>query len=546
MNLEGTQLYKVLDSIISFFEKERFGILTLFLWITFLSALRMWTEAKLLGYAYQELSYQFFFAQLHITAFFITVYIGGVLLLKFYSKQRLAKVANLSALGFIMVLVPPFIDLMMHQNPNPYTYGSPLFFVDYFNSLITGASGGTADSLFEGGLGIIFELVGITIATSLYVLLRSKSIIRTALSFVSFVALFIVIGSPFLVLLRSTAGQLIHPLFIVRYIAISIILLLLLLWTTNKQLFRSFIKSSRLLTTAHFSLMTLVGIFIAGHLQQIEFIQFEIGNIIGDPVFWQVFTGNIGTFFLSIFTIVFVWQFAVMINHVYDAQIDRVDNTNRLIPSGLLSRKQVKKIALVYAIIAVGLGASLGVWNLVFVLLGLFFGTIYSVPPIRLRDGVFSTTIIGIGSTIAFFLGYLTPGYIKVMHGELARTITRTYPEITTDSLAIGLVIFIALTIGPLIKDYKDYEGDKKAGVKNLFTLYGLEKGVKITSILLPVPFLCLLLLFNTIIDIAILVPFGLLAGIVFYKMKDTRFVFAIYFPVILYCLLRWFSVISF
>lgn len=546
MNLQETKLYNILDSIISFFEKERFGILTLFIWITFLSALRMWTEAKLLGYAYQELSYQYFFAQLHITAFFITVYIGGVLLLKFYSKQRLAKVANLSALGFIMVLVPPFIDLLMHQNPTPYTYGSPIFFVEYFNSLLTGASTGTADSLFEGGLGIIFELVGITIATSLYVLIRSKSIVRTLLNSVTFIALFIIIGSPFLVLLRSTAGQLVHPLFIVRYIVISIILLLLLLWSTNKKLFSSFLKSSRLLTTAHFSLMTIIGIFIAGHLQQIEFIQFEIGNLIGDPVFWQVFTGNIGTFFLSIFAIIFVWQYAVMINHVYDVQIDRVDNSNRLIPSGLLSRKQVKKIAFVYAIIAVGLGVSLGVWSLLLVLLGLFIGTIYSVPPIRLRDGVFSTTIIGIGSTIAFFLGYMTPGYVKIMHGELARTITRTYPEVTADSLAIGLVIFIALTIGPLIKDYKDYEGDKKAGVKNLFTIYGLEKGVKITSILLPVPFLCLLLLFHTVIDIAILVPFGLLAGVLFYKFKDTRIVFAIYFPIILYCLLRWFEFISF
>lgn len=547
MNQLGNKIITTLDSIIRFFEKERFNILTLFLWIVFLSALRMWMEAKLLGYAYQEFSAQYLFAQVHLTCFFITVYIGGVLILKYFSKQKLAKVANLSALGFIMVLLPPFLDLYMSKTPSPYTYGSPMFFINYFNSLLTGSSVDTAGSLFEGGLGIIFELIGITIATSFYVLFRSRSIVKTIGNAITFLVLFVGVGSPFLVLLRGTAGQLIHPLFIARYILLSIIFLLLLLWVCQKKLFKSFLKSSRWITTAHFALMTFIGILVSGHLFQVEAISFELEYMLGgDPVFWQVFTGNIGTLLLSIFAIIFVWQYAVMINHVFDVQIDDVDNKKRLIPSGLLTRKQVKRIALVYAVIAIGLGVSLGVWSVVFVILGLFFGTIYSVPPIRIRDGVFSTTIIGIGSSIAFLLGYYTPAYVKMMHGPDAGSIVRVFPEFTGESAIIGLLIFVALTIGPLIKDYKDFKGDKQAGVKNLYTIYGLKKGVLITSILLPIPFFCLLLLFQNVIDIALLVPAGILAGVLFKQLKDTRVVFAIYFPIILYCLLRWFSIIQF
>jgi 4-hydroxybenzoate polyprenyltransferase len=223
-----------------------------------------------------------------------------------------------------------------------------------------------------------------------------------------------------------------------------------------------------------------------------------------------------------------------MINHVYDVTIDKLDNKDRLIPKGMMTRRQVKEIAIIYALISLGLGSVLGVYSFLLVIVGLFFGTIYSVPPLRLRDGVFSTVIIGIGSSIAYFLGYITPAYIKVMHGELAGQVMRTCPEFTTDSIVIGILIFIALTVGSLIKDYKDYEGDKKAGVKNLFTIYGLEKGVNITSFLLPVPFFCLLLLFHSLVDIIIIFPLGLLAGILFKIFRNTKLVFAIYFPLII------------
>ncbi|MEF8848880.1 MAG: UbiA family prenyltransferase, partial [Candidatus Thermoplasmatota archaeon] len=524
---------------------ERFGILTLFIWIVVLSSLRTWIEAKLLGYAYQEISFQYLFAQIHIACFFVAAYVGGVLILKYFSKQKLAKVANLSALGFIMVLIPPFLDLFTNPNPTPYTYGSPIVIGRFIVSFFTQSSVGPSESLFQGGTGIIFELAGILTATSLYVLLRTKSIVRTVFNAVCFFLLFILIGSPFLILLRGTAGQLIHPLFIVRYIVVSSVLLLLLLKVTKKGLLTSFLKSSRLLTTSHFALMSLIGIFVAGHLGQVGFAKFEIQNIVGDPTFWQIFTGNIGTFFLSIITIIFIWQYAVMINHVYDVRIDSVDNKKRLIPSGIMKSGQVKKISLVYAIIALVLGVSLGIWPFILVVLGLFFGTIYSVPPFRIRDRVVSTAILGAGSTIAFFLGYMTPGYVKMMHGEFAGRIMRTYPEMTMESIYIGIIIFVALTIGPLIKDYKDYKGDKKAGVRNIYTIYGLKKGVNITSMLLPIPFLCLLLLFHNPVDIVVLIAAGGLAGFSFKKFKDTRLVFAIYFPVIIYCLLRWFQIIN-
>ena len=538
-------LLSSIEKILSFFEKERFGILSLFIWIVVLSAIRMWTEAYLLDYPYKELSYYYLFWQGQITCFFITVFIGGTLILRFYTKQKLAKVANLCGLGFLMVLVPPFLDVFILHSSQGYNYISPFQFIEAFVTL------GTSQNINWGGMGVIFELLGITVATSLYVFLRTfrkgllKSLTYTILNAFTFILLFLVAGAPLILILGKYAGFLLHPIFLIRYISISIILLLLILKITKKGLLTSFIRSSRLLTTAHFALMTAVGVLIAGHLHQIGSFHIDILNMF-DRIFLQLFMGNVGTFLLSLLTIIFVWQYAVMINHVYDVTIDKLDNKDRLIPKGMMTRRQVKKIAIVYALISLGLSSVLGVYSFLLVIVGLFFGTIYSVPPLRLRDSVFSTAIIGIGSSIAYFLGYVTPAYIKVMHGELAGQVMRTCPEFTTDSIVIGILIFIALTVGPLIKDYKDYEGDKKAGVKNLFTIYGLEKGVNITSFLLPVPFFCLLLLFHSLVDIIIIFPLGLLAGILFKIFRNTKLVFAIYFPLIIYCLLRWFEVINF
>jgi homogentisate phytyltransferase/homogentisate geranylgeranyltransferase len=262
--------------------------------------------------------------------------------------------------------------------------------------------------------------------------------------------------------------------------------------------------------------------------------------------FSKLFIGNIGTLGISIFCIIFVWQYTVMINHVYDEKIDAEDNKERLIPKKLLSKKQVKNIAIIYAIIALVLSFSLGVWSFVLVIIGLILGTIYSVKPIRLRDTAFSTMVIGGGSIIAFFIGYVTPAYIQVMHGPSAGEIVYTYPTFTLQALIIGLIIFVALSIGSLAKDYKDFKGDKKAGVKNLFTIYGVEKGIKIVSILLPVTFFILILLFNSLVDIVIFIPLGLIAGFLFYRYKKTEYIFVLYFPVIIYCLLRWFQIIQF
>ena len=531
-------IMSTLENIISNFEKERFSYFTAFLWALLLGSIRTMVEANLLDYPYKELSYAWLFNQAHIIGFFLSVFIGGVLIIKLITNQKLLKIINLACIGFTLALIPPFLDLFFNIGSISYTYVNPLDFITSFSKYFV-TQGGT------GGLGVLIELFAIMIATSSYVYIITKSVKKFLLNFFIFFIFIMFMGTPLsFFLIGEYAGNLIQPIAVIRYTLLAILFLLLLFKVEKKGLLKSFVKSMRLTTTAHFVLMTIVGVFIAGNLGQVGNIQMDLSNFL-DPTFWAIFTGNIGTFILTLLSIIFCWQYAVMINHVYDVKIDILDNRDRILPKKMMSVTAVKSIALIFAGVCLGLSFIVSLNSFLLMVAGIFFGTIYSVPPIRLRDGVFSTSIIGVGSSIAFFLGFVTPAYIKVMHGEMAGEVMRIYPEFTTDALIIGLLIFVALTIGPLIKDYKDYEGDKKAGVKNLFTIYGLEKGVTITSALLPVPFLCLLLLFNNLIDIVIILPLGIVSGALFKIFRKTAFVFAIYFPIIIYCLLRWFEIIQ-
>jgi len=117
------------------------------------------------------------------------------------------------------------------------------------------------------------------------------------------------------------------------------------------------------------------------------------------------------------------------------------------------------------------------------------------------------------------------------------------HAPITNEAILIAILIFIVLSIGSVTRSLKDYEGDKKAGVRNIFTVYGKEKGVKIASFLIIISFISPIMLFYRIVDIVIFVAGGLIASHLFNKTKRIETVFGLYFPVLIYCILRWIEV---
>lgn len=513
------------ENVISKVERERFSVLTVFLWVLMLAVIRMWTEAYLFNYPYAEINYEFIFNYAHIVTFYFAVFLLGVLIVKFFSKQKLAKVVNLGAWGFVIILVPPFLDKFVFNTPSYRYISSVQQFIEGFTSFFIKLGD-------VGGYGLFIELVTILVLSSLYVYVKTRSVPRSLLNFFSLYIFILFMGTPNvnpLIAEWSKSGRLSQPVLFLYSLILAILFMVLILKVSKKGFLLRFVKTSRPFTTLHAVFMVLVGVFVAGHLN------LDLTNFLDSSQ-----AGNVGMLGINLFLLVFLWQYAVMLNHVYDIEIDKISNRDRLLPSGLLTPKQAKQIATVYGIVALGLASMLNLQIFLLSVLAIILGFLYSAPPVRLRNSLFGTTIIGVGSLIGFLIGYFTPSY--TMHGTVPPfEFVKTTPSLTPEAFGVGVLIAVVLSIGPLVTDLKDYEGDKKAGVKSIYTVYGKKKGVNIASALLFIAFLSPALLFHTmVLDFIVFTVFGLLAVLLFKKYSVVNGVFLLYFPVLIYCLVRW------
>lgn len=508
------------EKIISFLERERLNFVAIFLWVLFLGAIRMWTEAKIFGYPYRKLDYYFIFFHLHIISFYICVFLGGIFILKFLTRERIRKIANLTSWGFLFVTLPPIIDhFVFHYKTYTYVPKEKFLYFILFSY----------HKIFPeiAGYGLFIEIILILIFTTLYIYIKTHSLTKSIINFVSFNFFIAFISTPTLnpLLRKWETGDLCQPVFFFRYIILSLLLFALILLISKKGLLSSFFISSGPLRMCHFLLMGAIGIFIAGHIK----LQHEFTSYFN--------AGNIGVMGIALFTILFLWEYASMINNVYDVEIDKVTKKRRVLVQGFLNPTQLREISVILAISAVGLAITLGWIQIILTIFFIFLATIYSVPPVRLRNSIFSTTIIGLGSTLAFLIGYFAPSYTI-----LGDEIIRSYPPLTNFAIIIGWIIFISLSVGSMVKDIDDYEGDKKSGIRNVFTVYGKEKGLCISSILLLPVFLSPLLLFHEYFDFFVFTPVSILTAYIFYKIHKSWVTFPFYFIILFYCLLRWFQ----
>ena len=153
---------------------------------------------------------------------------------------------------------------------------------------------------------------------------------------------------------------------------------------------------------------------------------------------------------------------------------------------------------------------------------------LYSIPPIRLRKTIFGTFIVGMSSSLAFFFGYVSQGGEFPLSGTGGTTI-----------LSLGLLIFLAVSLSGVIKDRKDYEGDKRDNVKTIYTVFGLEKGKRISLAFVLISFLLPSFLFQQWHDLLFFFLAALAATSDFKKNENQERVLFYAFLLFLYCFLR-------
>jgi len=495
------------DKIIAFFEKERFNLIEIFVLVFCISFLRMWFEVQFFSYKYGLINYA------HTISFFFCVFAGGIFILKILTKERVMKLLNLVSLGFIILPLAPVIDYFIFGRRYGYDYLPKDLF---FDMLIT-----FKPPFTWAGVGQIFILYSIILLASIYVFIKTKMLSKSIIAFFIFLIFSLTVSVPSINPLIQTPTY--QTSFFIYFLSLTIIFIMLIIKVTRKGMITSLLISIRPMKTLHFILMTILGIFVASKI--------NMSNVFSYPI-----TEELGIVIMSIITIVSIWWFTALLNDIYDIGIDKISNKKRLLVEGHCSVSQLKQIAIAIGIFSLMLSYVLGP-VIVPSAMAIALAIIYSVPPFRLRRTLFSSIFIGAGSSLAFLIGIFTPAPPLSNMGIIP--VLELY-SISLKLIFIAMVIFIALSTGTVVKDLKDYRGDKKQFIKNIFTVYGMDKGLKISSFLLFISFLSPILIFNGIVDIIFLASMSIAVVLLFNKLKSVGIIFIIYFIVFIYCLTRW------
>lgn len=292
-----------------------------------------------------------------------------------------------------------------------------------------------------------------------------------------------------------------------------------------KERFRRLLRSIKPFRTVHFVMVVILGVIF-------------VRNVASEEALSLTSINHMPFVFLPALCLVLLWQFTTHLNDLYDREIDQHVHPDRPLVSDEFDRRFHMEVLLSIALISSLLSLTLGLLHLLLNFSAILLAVLYSVPPVRLRDRLYGHICVGLGSVIAFLFGVYSPVSWAEGIYLTSPTIERNIPFFP-DVLSVSLLILIVLSISPLINALSDYEGDKKAGVKNVYTVIGFERGKRIVSFLIPILFISPIMLFNSAFDILFMLSLGVIAAIVFYWYEDHRPVFGLYFLVLIYLILR-------
>ena len=168
---------------------------------------------------------------------------------------------------------------------------------------------------------------------------------------------------------------------------------------------------------------------------------------------------------LGILTYYFIAGSGMIINDIYDIEIDKINRPDRPIPSGAVSLKQAK----ILFILTFGIGVIISIIHyLIFdlsglnVILAVFFGLIgWLYAAWGKKQGFIGNIIVG----ISFSIG--------LIYGAVLNSLT-----IPPYIYYFFLTAFFLLLSREIVKGCEDIEGDKEEGVKTLAIKLGTKKSI--------------------------------------------------------------------
>jgi len=173
---------------------------------------------------------------------------------------------------------------------------------------------------------------------------------------------------------------------------------------------------------------------------------------------------------LGVITYFFIAGSGMVVNDIYDIEIDKINKPNRPIPRGSITLKQAKLLYFFYLIIGLAFAFihsilfNLGILNILIAALFGFIGWLYAYW--GKKSGFPGNIIVSVSFSIGLIYGAILnnstiPNYIYFFF----------------------LTSFFLLLSREIIKGCEDIEGDKKEGVKTLAIRIGIKPATRIATL---------------------------------------------------------------
>jgi 4-hydroxybenzoate polyprenyltransferase len=197
------------------------------------------------------------------------------------------------------------------------------------------------------------------------------------------------------------------------------------------------------------------------------------------------------------------FQGAVFLNDIFDAEIDRLAGKETPFTKGVLSRRASWMLAVGLSLFSLVVALRCGLETFLFLLAAHIVSLIYSTPILRAKRlyplNVFLLALAG--------LSVMVSGFASHEHWTM-------FPV----RMLVLILVTLTLTFGT--KDMADVEGDRQRGVRTLFTILGLEKGLWVNAGFVLVSYLATPLILGYPPLFWAAVPAGAISGILIFLAK--------------------------
>lgn len=443
---------------------------------------------------YLENIYYFFILFIIITAF-----ISELL------KKSFTHIANIAFRIFPLIILPPLIDHYIFDRIEGYAYATLNNFIYNIFTL----------SWYRGdaSIGISIEITLAVICIGSYVYYQKKSILISIFSIFISALVITVLSTPEIFFGRGK-GDIEPDYFLPLYYFYPLMMIACALyWIYRRENFLNIVNNLRPVRSGVF-IVTVIAGFFSNYSN-------ELSKVLWSPVYLC----NLSS---AVISILFVWWCSVIINDIYDFDIDQLTNPDRPLVTGIISKKEYQFISIIFAFFALSFSINIS-WKVgALVSTSLLFAVMYSVPPIRIRKHLLlGNILIGISLVISFMVGSLISNPLWI--------------GTSTQHLIFYLLIALFGTVMTLSKDLKDIESDKKYSVKTFYTIFGKKTGKQITLVLIGVLYILPAILLHNFPLLIISSLLALVGCYLFYKKEDERFVYIIAACIMVYAFLHGF-----